>query len=442
MLKIMEFRKLVTAVLLSALMLSMLVLVQPALATPKLVDSQDITVQQAYDMIKHQSTRGSIIILDVRNENEYNLNHLYGAISIPLDELEIRTNELDMDAKIIVYCGSGGRSAIASKILTDQGFDGVYNMIGGITAWIQAEYPAYITSHNVAVDTTGENGVNIEMEPLLMLTDCVLCKTSQGCQDASEITNIQITPLYEGADYTVTMVTYELNGTLLEFTITESVLWHYSNNTNGVSEAANFSMITITSNVASLQYYSLDYLLQHAEYNFTIATNLTPLDAKTYNSSVTIVNFVPVEASKILSLDLAEINSTVTLSQLYNTLDEVATKIGQAYIKEGQKNNEAKLEQLGQNYQLMATELSRFSRIVQEQLPQYDKEILNNLAVLIDPEPECTLCQVALPLLTMGCIGICFLFPPICAYCATLVYYYLVLEFSAAIACAAAGLCP
>ncbi len=106
---------------------------------------EDISVDAAYKMIK--KARRNLVILDVRNQSEYNLGHLYSAVLIPVYELEDRIGELQehMNDPIIVYCKAGSRSQIACQILASNGFTKVYNMLGGITAWIEAGYPIYTT---------------------------------------------------------------------------------------------------------------------------------------------------------------------------------------------------------------------------------------------------------------------------------------------------------
>ena len=315
---------------------------------------------------------------------------MYGAVLVLLHELEARIGELDeyVHNEIIVYCGSGGRSETASGILAEYGFTKVYNMLGGITAWIEAEYPFYTTVHNVTVDTTGRRGINVEIEPLLLQMGCVSCNENPECPSESETTNIQSTVLEEGEDYTVTLVTYEVNGTAFEVTLARSLLWSYSTQTHRASKTANFTLTEITTEDKTTQFYSLNYVLQNAEYNLTISTNLTPLNSETYNSSFTVVDYAPAGQSEIISLELVDFDSSVTLSQLYTSLDKVAKKIGQVYMMDGLMNNDATLVQLGQNYYKMASETKGLSRLVKRQLQQYDKEILNSSAILMD---GCTL---------------------------------------------------
>ena len=113
-----------------------------------------IDVDTAYDMITNGSYP-ALVVLDVRTQSEYDDGHIYGAVWIPVSELEARIGELagHENHEIIVYCLSGGRSATASGILDSHNFTKVYNMLGGITAWQSKGYPVYIaTVHNV--DTT------------------------------------------------------------------------------------------------------------------------------------------------------------------------------------------------------------------------------------------------------------------------------------------------
>jgi len=70
-----------------------------------------------------------IILLDVRNQDEYDAGYIDGSLLIPVSELASRLSELpDKNATIIVYCRSGMRSASAYKLLTSNGYKNVYDM--------------------------------------------------------------------------------------------------------------------------------------------------------------------------------------------------------------------------------------------------------------------------------------------------------------------------
>lgn len=73
------------------------------------------------------------IIIDVRTAEEYNEGHIANAINIPVDNISEIT--YSKDDKIIVYCASGVRSAIAAKTLVDAGYNNVYNLDGGLINW-------------------------------------------------------------------------------------------------------------------------------------------------------------------------------------------------------------------------------------------------------------------------------------------------------------------
>lgn len=77
------------------------------------------------------------VIVDVREDSEWNEQHIPGAIHIPLAQLNGRLSELNQykDSPVITQCRSGGRSAQAFAVLKSAGFSKVYNMGGGILAW-------------------------------------------------------------------------------------------------------------------------------------------------------------------------------------------------------------------------------------------------------------------------------------------------------------------
>ncbi|TRM13235.1 hypothetical protein FH966_08690 [Lentibacillus cibarius] len=77
----------------------------------------------------------AIIILDVRENAEYAFNHIPGSINIPLGELEDRMDELKNDKEINVICRTGSRSDLASRKLSEKGFNNVKNVVPGMIQW-------------------------------------------------------------------------------------------------------------------------------------------------------------------------------------------------------------------------------------------------------------------------------------------------------------------
>ncbi len=95
---------------------------------------QNLSTDEAKEYIKSHKI-DSFQLLDVRQPNEYEREHLPGSILIPLKELVDRKDELDPDKPTLVYCAIGGRSKAGAQLLQGQGFKEVYNISGGIKAW-------------------------------------------------------------------------------------------------------------------------------------------------------------------------------------------------------------------------------------------------------------------------------------------------------------------
>lgn len=76
-----------------------------------------------------------LVLLDVRDQWEYDLAKLTGSILIPLATLPQSMAKLNRDTEIIAICHHGMRSADATNFLLQQGFANVKNLVGGIDAW-------------------------------------------------------------------------------------------------------------------------------------------------------------------------------------------------------------------------------------------------------------------------------------------------------------------
>ena len=75
------------------------------------------------------------ILLDVRQDWETKLCRLENAVHIPIEEIELRTEELDPQSEIVVYCHKGVRSAAVAEYLRSLGFADVKNLAGGVDFW-------------------------------------------------------------------------------------------------------------------------------------------------------------------------------------------------------------------------------------------------------------------------------------------------------------------
>ena len=105
---------------------------------------EQITAIELKDKIREQDRK--LVLLDVREPFEYAIARIENSVLIPLDQLQTRMNELDVQQEIIVICHHGIRSQQASNYLLYKGFTKVLNLAGGIDAWAcecDPEVPRY-----------------------------------------------------------------------------------------------------------------------------------------------------------------------------------------------------------------------------------------------------------------------------------------------------------
>lgn len=79
-------------------------------------------------------------LIDVRGDGEVARGVIPGMSHIPMHMVPIKAQELDPSRPIVVYCASGARSAQVGYYLVRNGFEEVYNLVGGIQAWAR-KYP-------------------------------------------------------------------------------------------------------------------------------------------------------------------------------------------------------------------------------------------------------------------------------------------------------------
>ena len=93
----------------------------------------NITAEEAKEIM---DTEEGYVILDVREQDEYDAGHISGAILIPYTQIEAKANEMlpDKDQLILVYCRSGRRSKIAAEALAELGYTNIKEF-GGILDW-------------------------------------------------------------------------------------------------------------------------------------------------------------------------------------------------------------------------------------------------------------------------------------------------------------------
>jgi adenylyltransferase/sulfurtransferase len=91
----------------------------------------------ARELQKRLERGDDLLLLDVREQNEWNIAHLEGAKLVPVNSITQRAHELNTADEIVIYCKSGQRSARALNELRGLGFRKLWNLEGGINAWAE-----------------------------------------------------------------------------------------------------------------------------------------------------------------------------------------------------------------------------------------------------------------------------------------------------------------
>ena len=93
----------------------------------------NLSPDEAADMMQ----REEVVLLDVRTADEIDEGKIESALELDYKgpDFADRISELDRNATYVVYCAAGGRSSRACELMAEAGFEKVYNMEGGFTAW-------------------------------------------------------------------------------------------------------------------------------------------------------------------------------------------------------------------------------------------------------------------------------------------------------------------
>ena len=108
----------------------------PTHAKINTVDAEPSIAQITVNDLPAEVGPGSVL-LDVRENDEWNRGHAAAARHIPMGEVTARLDEIDRSATLYVICKAGGRSAKVAQLLAHHGYEPI-NVNGGMLAWAEA----------------------------------------------------------------------------------------------------------------------------------------------------------------------------------------------------------------------------------------------------------------------------------------------------------------
>jgi rhodanese-related sulfurtransferase len=104
------------------------------MVTPQTTDTQlELSPGEAAEKVAEGAQ-----LIDVRQDYEWEAGHIDGAVHIPLEQLPASVDSIDRDRPIVFQCRSGVRSALATQVFRDSGYE-AFNLSGGLLAWIESD---------------------------------------------------------------------------------------------------------------------------------------------------------------------------------------------------------------------------------------------------------------------------------------------------------------
>jgi rhodanese-related sulfurtransferase len=110
---------------------------QPAV----LAEGQIMRSLTPVEALQMQQNRSDLVFLDVRTSKERSYGAIPGSTLVNIYDLLKGTLPLPKDKPILLVCAIGGRSYVAAQVMSQQGYREVYNLSGGIKAWLEAGLP-------------------------------------------------------------------------------------------------------------------------------------------------------------------------------------------------------------------------------------------------------------------------------------------------------------
>jgi hypothetical protein len=250
------------------------------------------------------------------------------------------------------------------------------------------EVLATSTFHYVTVASNGK-GFDISITPLNLSAKPICTTCSCPVAGTTQSVNASTVILFQNSTYILIKRIVSYGNTLVEIVVSGKLLWQWTKSDEKENRSAYLYQVEIASANTTLHYYMLTYSVRALDYNLTIATQLIPANESFYNYSFTYVVYVPKE-KRVVSLEIVKFNTSVTLSQLYQALSRVAKELRHIY----QTSSNTTIRSLKDGYLTIEKELNNLARLVEKELPQYNKPVIYSIAIINDDWFSCSLCNL------------------------------------------------
>jgi hypothetical protein len=277
------------------------------------------------------------------------------------------------------------------------------------------EVLALTTFHYVTVASNGK-GFDIAITPLNLSAKSTCTACSCPVAGAMRSVNVSMVILFQNSTYILVKHVVSYGNKSVEVIASGKLLWQWVKSGEKENRSAYLYQVEIASANTTLRYYMLTYRVRALDYNLTLATQLIPANEIFYNYSFTYVVYMPKE-KEVVSLEIVKFNTSATLSQLYQALNRVAKELRHIY----QTSSNTTIRSLKDGYLTIEKELDLLAKLVEKELPQYNKPVIRSTAIITDDWISCLICNALVSVICglIGSVAVSLLCPTACtAVCA------------------------
>jgi hydroxyacylglutathione hydrolase len=103
--------------------------------------TESLPLLSVHELKRKLDSGDELTILDAREQDEWNLGHIEGALHIYVGHIQERLSEVPKDQPVAVICSVGHRASLGASVLLRAGYEKVYNVLGSVKAWVAAGFP-------------------------------------------------------------------------------------------------------------------------------------------------------------------------------------------------------------------------------------------------------------------------------------------------------------